>query len=434
MKLTVFQSEKGDCLLLTSQDNHQILIDGGMKASYTQFVAPALSELQELDLVYVSHIDQDHIAGVLQLVDDAVAWKVHEHQINTGNLAHPKPSSPKPPKIKEVWHNSFHEMLEANADPISDVLAATAPILSGTSDQTLQEVATEQREIATSIPEAIRLSRRVSPAQLGIPLNSHFGGKLAFVKETLPPPAHIQIGLLRINVIGPFEVDLKILRDKWNQWLIDNQGILAEIQKQAKRDAERLGTSDVKQLLDLQIAQAEELGKRKNVTPPNLASLMLLVEENGQSLLLTGDGHADDILKGLAFHSKLDSKGRIHVDVLKVQHHGSEHNIHEDFVAKVTADQYIFCGNGEHENPDLRVVQLIMDSRFGSAPFRSKNPKAKGEFTLWFNSSESSTIKPANKEHMKKVVDLVKAGQSKSNGKMKFNFLQKNAPFMLIES
>ena len=70
MKLTVFQSEKGDCLLLTSQNaRRRILVDGGMRASYQTFVAPALGDLasrgEALDLVYVSHIDQDHIAGVL---------------------------------------------------------------------------------------------------------------------------------------------------------------------------------------------------------------------------------------------------------------------------------------------------------------------------------------------------------------------------------
>jgi len=64
------------------------------------------------------------------------------------------------------------------------------------------------------------------------------------------------------------------------------------------------------------------LGNRKKVTTPNLASLMFLAEENGKSILLTGDGHGDDILKGLAHHQALDANERLQVDVLKVQHHG----------------------------------------------------------------------------------------------------------------
>ena len=48
MKLTVFQSEKGDCLLLTSEDGtRRVLVDGGMRPSYQEFVAPVLGALHE---------------------------------------------------------------------------------------------------------------------------------------------------------------------------------------------------------------------------------------------------------------------------------------------------------------------------------------------------------------------------------------------------
>jgi hypothetical protein len=47
VKLTVFQSEKGDCLLLESKDGtRRVLVDGGMKASYRKFVAPAVTAVR----------------------------------------------------------------------------------------------------------------------------------------------------------------------------------------------------------------------------------------------------------------------------------------------------------------------------------------------------------------------------------------------------
>ena len=74
MKLTVFRSEKGDCLLLTSKNGKRMLIDGGMEKSYENHVAPELGRLRDankkVDLVYVSHIDRDHISGVLRMLDD----------------------------------------------------------------------------------------------------------------------------------------------------------------------------------------------------------------------------------------------------------------------------------------------------------------------------------------------------------------------------
>ncbi len=433
MKLTVFQSEKGDCLLLTSNDEtRRILADGGMRPAYKTFVAPALGVLganhEALDLVYVSHIDQDHISGVLQLLDDLVAWRVHDFQVKNGNPTHPEPESPRPPNVKAIWHNAFNEIVEDDNQAISDLLAASSAILSGASDPDLLKLATAQRELASSVPEAIKLSHRIGADQLGIPLNGDFAGKLAFVRANEAPPPPIQLGPLEISIIGPFEADLDRLRQDWSHWIKENKEALIKIRKQAERDAERLGTSDTRDLLDSRIAQAQQLGDRTKVTPPNLASLMLLVEENGKSLLLTGDGHWQDILKGLEFQCKLDNAGQIHLNVLKVQHHGAENNINEEFVSKVTADHYVFCGNGEHENPDLKVLNVVIDSRISHVPFLATNPQASNPFKFWFNSSESASKKPEAKLHMRKVKELLKKREAESGGRLSFEFLEGKTP------
>src|SRR5262245_56895321 len=113
MKFTIFQSDKGDCLLLESDDKKRILVDGGMPDAFPQHAGPKLGNLREqnvaLDLVYISHIDQDHIGGVLKLMDDEAAWRVFEHQQNHGNPSAKQPTAPRPAKVKEIWHNAFHE-------------------------------------------------------------------------------------------------------------------------------------------------------------------------------------------------------------------------------------------------------------------------------------------------------------------------------------
>ena len=435
MKLTVFQSDKGDCLLLASGDGrHHMLIDGGMRSSYKTYVAPALAELASeqhpLDLVYVSHIDRDHISGVLQLLDDIVAWRVHDFQINHGNPNHPEPGKGAPPSILGIWHNGFHEMVPVDNVDLAEMLTASAAMLSSSTNKSLQALAYEPRELAASVPEAIKLSHRIDSTQLGIPLNAEFGGKLAFVRSD-ETPASIPLGTLNISVIGPFEEDLKKLREDWGKWLNDHQADVAKLQKQAMRDAERLGTNDLKSLMTLRSAQT--LGDRSKVTPPNLASLMLLVEERGKTLLLTGDGHWKAILDGLRFHQKLDEEERIHVDILKVQHHGSEHNINEEFASRVTADHYIFCGNGEHENPNLRVLEVLMDSRIGDVAFRSTNPRAAGSFKLWFNSSGSASQKTEAKEHMRRAREIVEQRKANSAGRLEFQFLEGQAPSFEVE-
>jgi len=147
----------------------------------------------------------------------------------------------------------------------------------------------------------------------------------------------------------------------------------------------------------------------KSVTAANLASLMLLVEEGTGSVLLTGDGVSQEIIDGLAHHGKLDGNQRIHVNVLKVQHHGAKGNVEAKFVKAVTADHYVFCGNGAHHNPEKEVVEAFAKARLegidGSAPVGPATP-----FKFWFSSSsETPGLTAARKQHMKAIEDTVAA-------------------------
>ncbi|HEY0322010.1 MAG TPA: MBL fold metallo-hydrolase [Pyrinomonadaceae bacterium] len=477
MKLTVFQSDKGDCLLLTSKDSKTLMSDGGMSNAYTDHVAPMWQQLKlkSLDVVYVSHIDSDHISGILRMVNDLADWRVFDFKGGK------QPKSFRPPEIKELWHNAFHQQVGDNEGKIEDMLAANAVVLSADDKNSASQLMMQGfQNLITSKTEAINLSNRVSPKQLNIPLNRPAKGKLMMVRDNKKKT--IKLGSLSISLLGPYEEDLNNLRDEWNKWLKENQKTIKEIQQKAKDDEGRFATNEIgnvgasmvsesemlrefqleqmtdklkeletetrKRLKKLQddkapsplsrfeedrlsrisdlmqsaepdFALAEKvLGLRDKVTTPNLASLMLLVTEGAgakkKTLVLTGDGHAREILKGLKLYMKPDKKtGRIRLDVLKVQHHGAENNIDTDFCQQVVADIYIFCGNGEHKNPDLDVLKLIFDSRM--------IPGDSGNFKFWFNSSSKAT--EGDKTHMKKVETLVSQLQAKSNGRLTLEFL-----------
>ena len=444
MKLTVFQSGKGDCLLLEGEDGRRMLVDGGMRAAYSEHVAPALGKLRKkgelIDVVYVSHIDQDHISGVLQMMDDEVAWRIHDYQVKHGNPRHKRPDAPRPPQVKQIWHNAFHEQISKNEGEVEDMLAASAAILSGSEIGKVVALASRQAELVTSVAEAIQLARRVSPEQLGIKLNQPAKGKLMMVRDA--PTAAIRLGGIRIRILGPFHDEIKQLRAEWNDWLRKNKEKLRSIQSRAEDEAGKFSVREIGDLLLPKLRQAQELesllplggkatklklGEREKVTTPNLASLMLFVEEGGKTLLLTGDGHHEDILKGLRHIGRLNGTAGLHVDVLKVQHHGSEHNLDEEFCRTVTADHYIFCGNGEHENPDLRVLQAIADSRLGPPGTQSPNAQAGNRFRFWFNSSRAVTEKEDAKTHMGKVEALVKKLVDNSGGRLEVSFIQEGS-------
>ncbi|MEJ2709010.1 MAG: MBL fold metallo-hydrolase [Anaerolineales bacterium] len=432
MKLTVFQADKGDCLLITGQDGKHILADGGMKGSYQDYVRPAMGGLsaagEEIDLVYLSHIDRDHIGGVLQLMDDAVDWRVYDYQTSLGNSSFRKPKFLRPPHMKTIWHNNFKDQVQDNSGAIETQLAANSrllnmnTLLTGEKKMALAEMAENYSQLTYSVKDGLELSQRVGKNQLGIPVNPQFNGGLIYADEA---PPSISIGGMDLYVIGPFKEDLEKLRQEWNDWLKANQDIVAEVRAEAKQDAEDLPMMDEGQwVLSSMLTLAAKLGDRDKVTTPNLASVMLLVEETGKTVLMTGDGHWEDILKGLDRQHRFDSQDRLHVDVLKVQHHGSEHNIHEDFCKRVTADHYIFCGNGAHENPNLDVLQMMIDTRL-SLP--ANHPQAGKKFKFWFNSSVNYAGTEDREKHMQAVKDLVDEAARKSGRKLHYRFLTRGS-------
>ena len=418
MKLRVFHAGKGDCLLLTTGKGTNILIDGGMRDAYLAHVQPHLAGMarrkEAIDLVYISHIDQDHIAGILQLLNDTMAWRVHDYRSAQGTKLKP-PANPRMPVVGAIWHNAFSDMIGANAGPAVDLLAQSAMTLIEAAHPSWRELASEHHELAYSVAEAIQVSRRVGADQLGIPLNEEFGGRLIMVRT--PSGPEVRLGGCDISVVGPFEEDVAALRDDWNDWLRTHKKALATLRAKAKEDAAKIAEGDqVVSELDIALKQ---LGDRGLVTAPNLASVMLLVQEGAQRFLLTGDGHADDILAGLEFQDAFDANGIAHFDVLKVQHHGSEHNIHEDFCRLVTADNYVFCGNGQHENPDLDALEVLFKANAENRPG--------ARYKLWFNSDD--TVAPAGTpaKHMKELMRLVNRHVSASAGRVTAEFSNRSS-------
>jgi beta-lactamase superfamily II metal-dependent hydrolase len=421
----MFQSAQGDCLLLTDARNRaRILVDGGMPASFSDHVAAALGDLRKrkktLDLIYVSHIDQDHIGGVLRLLDNEVAWRVHDHHRTNGNAAHKPPKVPRPPDVAAIWHNAFHEQIKDSAGDIEDALAATAPVLLGAESPQLRRQGLIQSDLATSIKEAIQVSRRVGPKQLGIPLNPQANGKLMMFRKGQPA---VNVAGMNITILGPRAEHLKKLQDEWNDWLRDNKERLKAIRQAARADEDRLGASDFERLLAAFRIQAEAMGDPKKVTTPNVASLTLLVEEGTQSLLLTGDARWQEVIDGLEATGRLQPGRTLAIDIVKVPHHGSEHNVGEtQLLDRVVGTHYVFCGNGHSGNPELEVIEEMARRRL----------KAKGAFTFWFNCSAKVATGAESAEHMAEVETLVRKLAKSSKSRMRFRFLQKGSSLRIV--
>ena len=89
---------------------------------------------------------------------------------------------------------------------------------------------------------------------------------------------------------------------------------------------------------------------------------MFMLESEEKKLLFTGDGLGKDVLDVLSEKKMLNPEGRLHVDILKVPHHGSERNVSAQFFDTVTADMYIISANGRDDNPSFLTLKWIIES------------------------------------------------------------------------
>jgi hypothetical protein len=433
MKLSIFQSDKGDCLLLEGRSQNGkpgklVLCDGGMGPSMRLHVRDELAKLRkrgrELEFIYVSHIDNDHISGVLQLLQDEVEWRVYDHHKRNGNgIA--KPAAPRPPKIKGILHNAFRDLLKDNqrrvgatetALNIENLLRSLTPALFATADHELTHAAEELQAIATGVPEAIQVSKLIAADALDIPLNQPPGAakpaQLLFVRRDSAP---FDVGTMKFTLIGPTKDELENLRKGWNTWLRENQERVRDLRSELKRRIEEFSTG-VTAASPFDLRGWNGIPDYKGVTAPNVASMMFMVEEDGKTLLLTGDGQQDYILKGLKQLGFLADDGHLHVNVLKMPHHGSEHNFDATIAAQLSADHYVFCANGEHDNPDLRVLDIVYQSR-------QKGPAATGKFNFWFSTTAAAQAEGTKKrEYFEKVERHAKKLAEKSQGRLSLHF------------
>ncbi len=315
--LRMVQADYGDCLILESNqngNNRYILIDGGPDGIYDHHLKSVLQDINahngRLDLVILSHIDEDHVVGLVDLMADIAQAR------NSGG----QPVIP----VDELWYNTFRPGVVGDSDQVQPFLAYLAsPVASGM-----------MQSIAYSISQGEDLLK--AARILEIPLNQGFTQRLV-TPETAPRP--VVMDDLRLWVLGPLQPNLERYRKDWLKWY-------------TKHKADPFAASAVR--------EARQIDKSVS----NLSSIMFLAEIPGRRILLTGDGRGDDVLVGIQQTGLANPDGTCPVDVLKVPHHGSERNSSQEFYRKVPARQYVIPA-GKHKNdgnPDLQTLVWIVES------------------------------------------------------------------------
>jgi len=330
--LEALQANDGDCLILHYQKTAaakpvRVLIDGGSAGVYSSVLKPRLDKLRagkplDLRMVMTSHIDADHITGILDL------FKALAQLREDGDDEFCR--------VETLWHNSFEKL--HGSQPAAAQSATVAASLDGVAPpKGLNQVTAA---VVASVPQGNQL--RKAAVQLGVPINQGAGG------DPVAAPAHgkkvvpIADGLT-FTILAPNAVQLKRLEDAF---------------RAAKAEH---GSNDA-------AVGADYL----NNTVPNMSSIVVIAEAavprgKTRRMLLSGDASGDVLIESLEL-AGLMKEGRCHFDLMKVQHHGSSHSTTQEYFERVTADRYVISGNGKHEIPHEDALGWLSAARRGK-PF-----------------------------------------------------------------
>lgn len=346
--LEALEAKHGDALLLhygTKASPRLIVIDGGPRGTYKKSVEPRLEEIRqarggvlEIRMLMVSHVDEDHITGVL---DFTAAMKKKQED-----------GEEIPFDILTLWHNSFDDIIaKAGSKAATEILENARG-------------ATKSPGNVSAMVAGIAQGRqlRLDADALAINMNSGFDDMIQF--DASAAPLNIGSGLT-FAIVGPRADELAKLKTKWANEL---PGILKKKKSKPAAVAEFIDTS-----------------------VHNLSSIVVLATFDKKTILLTGDARGDYIIESLK-DAKLLKNGTLTVDVLKVPHHGSHHNIAPEFFKAVHARHYVFSANGRDGNPDPPTF----DDLFKARP--------KGPYHLWLTTPVPAAVKHINKKKPSGVV------------------------------
>ncbi len=348
-RIEMLPAAHGDCLWLEyggDREIHRILIDGGPAHAY-----PALRERilhlpadeRRFDLLVVTHIDADHIEGIIRLLLDAEALDC---------------------RFDRIWFNG-RDQLNTVPDPAGEALGGIQGEMLG------MLIADYEKRTGTQV------------WNLGFD-----DAVVAIDRKTSVLPVVELPGSCRLTLLSPDHERLINLKDNWAKELKAarvHSGDVAKLRELLDNSRSLRPLGDVlgaEDGLEVDVPGADELtagfedvlgggsGEPGAEAPfggdgsrANGSSIALLLEYPGTKptvrFLLAGDAWASVLETSI---DRLLAPGsRLAIDGFKLAHHGSVANISESLLGKLRCPNYLISTNGAiFHHPHARCVELLL--------------------------------------------------------------------------
>jgi metallo-beta-lactamase superfamily protein len=316
VRIEMLPARNGDALWIEygdAESPRRVIVDGGTEGSFAGGLRARIESLpadeRRFELLVVTHVDSDHVAGVLELVRDDALGATYG----------------------DIWFNAWRHLPATLEDlgPVEGELLTQAIL---------------QRELAWN--EAFDRAAVVVPDEGELPRAQLAGG-------------------LEITVLGPGLEQLAELRPRWLEAVVaaglDPEVPIVEPAEPPPPGLETLGTTP-------DVAALAASPFKQDTAEANGSSIVLLLEHEGTSALLTGDAFPSVVLDGVTRLLAERDAERLALDAFKVPHHGSRANLSPALLRALDCSRHLFSSNGtntKHPHPEA-VARTIDASGAGS--------------------------------------------------------------------
>ncbi|MGI2097448.1 MBL fold metallo-hydrolase [Shewanella glacialipiscicola] len=330
MKILMNKAGNGDCFLITTE-NTSLLIDGGIASTYPKW-SSSLDNIKILDALIITHIDNDHTNGIIKFIDDLRFGKN---------------------EISNVFFNGIKQITRFKESISCEYSADYDAIASNFSPDIESEA-----EIGFS--EGTSLSYLLESKGLKI---NELNNENAIHNLSFEAP--ICIKDISIQFIGPCFNSLKKLNQSWSE-ILNERGIKRRVLNKkhaiafenfvSSLSTRENGESNISYNSKISIEELCNRAYERDTSISNESSFSFILRNGEKSILMLGDSHIETVINWL----DLSNIEKLHIDAIKISHHGSKHNINSDFLNRVYCNNYLISTNGKkHNHPDLESLALI---------------------------------------------------------------------------
>lgn len=322
--LQFLDAEEGDAIWVRWGDQleHQLLVDMGRGAtgkSIKKQIEALDDDQRHFELLVISHVDADHIAGAL-----------------TGLIDGDQPAGL---TFGDIWFNGWahlHGERVPRPDANMDGLESLGPA--------------QGEEFSRWLESAERWNEAYD--------------RKAVERGVESLETHSLAGGLGVTVLGPTRAGLENLIDRWEVEVRNalRTGRLTTaspgLEPMGRRKKPtRPNLPDWNALEDLASTETAS-----DASKANGSSISLLLEYMGRRVLLTGDAWSSDITSGLQM---LGEGMPVELELVKLPHHGSDGNCTDDLLDAIHCRRWVISTNGSrHYHPDqVAVARLLRQHR-----------------------------------------------------------------------